>query len=271
MDHHCVQDQVNEANIRRVAKIMKSVNTEELNKVDQHIKMCMLTHPNIFPSRMSVLTHLFIVGGNGYRWTKNGALENPYDGDLKAGNVKMDYSDLDESKKKHENLIAQCGDQKELASQVLAAQRCRIERDYLLRRHIEQNIDTYAKKHVGSENDNPGVNWLKDFAPEYSKFSLSSDGFEKMPEVIEKDWALAGEEIFKIALDAIKREIQFHSPFFKWETADPIWVEKHNQIQNILERLDQFTGTAKRNKELLSIAGVRTDDAMKSKSAPKPT
>jgi hypothetical protein len=62
-----------------------------LSLMDQFIVRAMLSYPSIFPTRESVLTHAFLVLGNGYDWNKKGWLDDGCRDSLSR--VRMSYED----------------------------------------------------------------------------------------------------------------------------------------------------------------------------------
>lgn len=59
-----------------------------LTHMDEFVRRSMLGYPSLFPDRASVLSHTFLVLGNGIEWEQNGRIQLPR-------NTAMRYDDLD--------------------------------------------------------------------------------------------------------------------------------------------------------------------------------
>lgn len=240
-------------------------NAIKLNKVDEHIKAMMLMYPSIIPSRFAALQQLFLSNGNGYEWNDKGELANRFDPPSHKTPGVMDYSDLDKRREDvEERLEKMCGE--DCCAGLYQAWRCRLEHEYMVRRHIEANIDIYATRHVHGEETQYDVARIKHFDPDWCVLSLSYS--HKFPEMMDKDWALAAEEAMTIARGAIYRELYMYSDNFSREKADPKWLAAYDKIGLILDRLDKFTGTKRRiaeDEKLVSelIAEIKKQESSK--------
>lgn len=120
-------------------------------KIDEHIKRMMLNYPGIFPSRVECWKHLFVGNGTGYEWNKKGerVYSSQYD-EIKVVPIKLQEikPNLDDS--------------------LFPEYRFGVERENLLRKHTEANIQTVVQEGVSFTTsritlfDLFGMYWIKD-------------------------------------------------------------------------------------------------------------
>ena len=205
----------------------------KLNKVDQHIKSLMLTYPGLFKCRMDVLKHLFMVNGNGYEWDDMGCLAQRMSMNGEVSALNMDFSDLEEEQAELDKQVAD--NPTDALRSYYAAKQARLKRCFAERRIIAEEIDLYAVEHVMREDDKFGVEWLKDFSPNYCV--LSDAPFEKL----DPEWAAAAEEALMVARNALWRVLGMYSDHFSCERADRALLEKYDEINGLLDKLGVVT------------------------------
>lgn len=162
-----------------------------MNKVDLHVKRLMLRAPTIFPSRWSVLQHIFLHIGTGYGWTGKGVMASIYDRDQTMPES-MDMSDLDEPPMRGH-------DRPEMA-QFVAVDRVRLGQKKLLREYIAANIDVYASSLE-----------LGDATVAYSILpsSLAHSPLGQVPKEgpLDREWALAADAVATKLLGELSRRL----------------------------------------------------------------
>lgn len=216
-----------------------------LNEVDLVIKSMMLTYPSIMPSRFAALRQIFLTGGNGMEW-ENGRLVNIFK--RERMDTVMDNSDLEERIKKNEEDLAKSPDRV-----FYEKYRLMYEREMMIRKHIEANIDIYATEHVMNDDDKHGVEWLKHINPDSIPLRLERDYGASFPDEMHPDWAEAAEETVRIAIRSLWIELGF--PYLdKGEELDrskanPVLLKKYEGFKAILEALDKFTHWKERERE----------------------
>ncbi|MGO3701160.1 MULTISPECIES: hypothetical protein [Halomonadaceae] len=203
-----------------------------LNSVDEHIKGMMLSCPGLFPNRLAALKHLFMVNGNGYAWNENGELVG---GNDQPPCGAMDYTDLYERQEKLARDVATTRDP--LFAQLNATRQAAMRRDLSVRKLVEQDIDLYASEHVMGEELQRGVDWLAHFNPRACVMQDAPYGH------LHPEWAAAAEEVFEIARSAIRCHLGMYSPHFNRDNASHYWLQIDHQLMEILDKLDQTTGT----------------------------
>lgn len=218
-----------------------------LNSVDTHIKGMMLSCPVLFPSRLAVLKHLFMVNGNGYAWNESGELVN---GNEQAPCVAMSFTDLYERQEK----IARDNDP--IFAKLNATRQAALRREFSVRRLVEKDIDLYASEHVMGEDLPLGIDWLAHFNPSACVMQDAPYGH------LHPEWAAAAEEVFEIARSAIRCHLGMYSPHFKRENASQYWLQIDHQLVTILDKLDQTTGTKAHRARQTEIAKTIIDNLL---------
>lgn len=215
----------------------------KLGKVDQHIKSMMLTYPTLFKSRFAAMKQLFMSNGNGYEWDASGCLVPIFEC---AYLTAMDYSDLEER-------TAEIAD--ELAKQpsdgmhtFYSCQKAALTRHLTERKLIEEEIDLYATEHVMGENEQFGIEWMKDFDPRWCAMRDAPFG------ALDPEWAAAAEEMIKIARTAIWRHLGMYHDDFDRELANEKWLGMYEKLGTILDKLDLTTGSKQRAAKRQEIA-----------------
>lgn len=214
----------------------------ELNKVDQHIKDVLLTYPTLYNSRFSVLNSIFMRMGNGYEWNARGELTCDSNKPLMQ---KMDFSDIEESKQIIDQDLALNRQGKIGRSHASSA--ARLMRKIVERRLIEAQIDLYAVEHVMQEDQQFGVEWLKNFNPKWCLLRDAPFGS------IDPDWAAAAKEFASIARVAIFRHLCMYHEDFDRANADEKWLDVFDQLEVIIDKLNLNTETKKREAEILEL------------------
>lgn len=167
--------------------------TITLNKVDQHIKKCMLLYPNSNSTRFSVLCHMFMVNGNGYKWDKTGCLVE-ISPSFDRNPCEMYYDDLLSPAPEFTN-----GPGMELIADSF---RVRNELALLNRKYIEENIDILCRVNISDKELT--YNDLDHFDPEWS--ILGQIPFD----IIDTDWNNAALEIIGNILYAFNVVFNLH-------------------------------------------------------------
>lgn len=219
----------------------------KLNKVDAYIKSSMLNYPTLFKSRLSVLVQLFLTNGNGMEWV-DGALVSRF-GEERT-RTEMDFSDLTERNAENEAEIAKLEGEEhgEYMLPLFLKRRAQLKREIADRQAIADDIDLYAVEHVMDEDDKHDAGWLKHIDPNWTMLALNNN-YHEFPEVMDPDWAAAAEEIVKVAVQSLWRELGMYSEHYKEENADPVLLKKYRGFVEIENALDKFTGTKARTAE----------------------
>lgn len=207
------------------------------NEVNRRIKQSMLNFPSIMPSRLAVLTQLFLANGNGMDW-KDGRLVDRHPSDVRDT---MNFSDLDE--REAEVVMEMSSLEGSSMREFLQVRKIGLDRERMVRQHIADNIDLYAANHVMGDDVIYNAEWLRHIDPHWT--ALSPNNF---PNVMRPDWAAAAEEITRIARNSLWRDLGMYSEHFNEGKADPAKLEKYKGFCAILERLDQFTGWKERER-----------------------
>jgi hypothetical protein len=232
----------------------------KLNKVDRHIKTMMMTYPAIYPSRIAVLQHIFLVNGNGFDWGSDGCPTMSSYGVPAV--TAMDYSDLHQRISTVKEDIAR--ETLEPMSVLLNVRHARLHRELANRQMVEDDIDLYATNHVMQENLNFNASALKHFSTDWCLLSP-----RRFPQVMDRDWALAAEEMMNIAQQAIFRELGIYSPHYKEENADEKLLKMYREIGTILDKLNQFTGSKDKQAELNELSSRLIDEILAEEAAAK--
>lgn len=223
----------------------------ELNEVDQHIKAMMLNYPTLFRSRLSALQHLFMSNGTGYEWNSEGELACVFDTHHRAT---MDYSDLEERQHEVDQELAK--DAEGSIYRLYASRAAALKREFAVRKLIETDIDLYATEHVMGENTQYGVEWMRNFDPQWCAMRTAPFG------AIDLAWALAAEETMEIARSAIYRHLAMYHESFDRDKADPKWLRLYDQLGIILLKLDDTTGTKQRKAKLNELSMKIIDEIL---------
>lgn len=227
---------------------MRNRHKPNLNKVDRHIKLVMLNYPMLYPSRFSVLRHLFLCNGNGYFWNENGCIEC-IDAD-RTLIEQMDYSDLEEREQQlHEDIHRD----KDSALGSLWSQRYvelkRLRSDRAL---IERDIDMYAKYHVMGEDQLYDTYQVRNFKPDYC--IMTAAPYAKM----DKEWGQAAVETFGIVARAYWRELGYPADVPE-EKMDAALMAVYRRVLAILDELEGVTKWRTTALELRKKAAVALD------------
>ena len=231
-----------------------------LNKVDSHIKRMLLSYPTLFKSRMDALSHQFLVNGNGYEWDDAGGLSSIGD---PIRPLKMRFDDLDERQAELDRSIA--SDCHHSMAALFAARQAAIRREYSERLLIEAEVDLYATEHVMGENNKEDADWLRHYCPDYS-------AVQRAPlDRIDKEWALAAEEVLEAARLSLWRALAMYSEHFTRERADTSLLEKYDKTLTLMKRLDLVTGTSARTAKRAALTGRIIDEIIEEENHTCPT
>lgn len=202
-----------------------------LNKVDQLIKAVMLTYPVSYKSRMAVLKRIFL-DGTSFGWDAAGCPDLYYFGDLRS---EMDFGDLDQQRQEVEaELAEENGASMEL---YYAGRGVALKRQYADRELVSTYIDILAVEHTQGEDAPTNANLVFDFR--IGQNLLHSAPYHSM----DKDWALAAEEVLTAARHGISGSLGMPFGHFNPETADKRLLQIHGLLTQYLDQLDGVTGT----------------------------
>jgi hypothetical protein len=202
-----------------------------LNKVDQFIKAVMLTYPISYKSRMAVLKRIFL-DSTSFGWDAAGCPDLSYFGGLRS---EMEFGDLDQQCQNVEAAMAgEC-----CASMALhyAGRAVALKRQYADRELVSTYIDILAVEHTQGEDAPMNANLVDDFR--IGQNQLHSAPYHSM----DKDWALAAEEVLTAARHGISVSLGMSSWRFNPETADMRLLHIHRLLTQYLDQLDGVTGT----------------------------
>ncbi len=131
----------------------KRAREDALTPLARLIKRAMMTYPSIFPTRLSVLSHCYLVGGNGVYWQNGRMTVMTGGGPIRDPDV-MNYEGLDiEERMAHFSEVLvdrpdEPEDMKETRRGILASIRTkeeeRIAKELAARQAVEANIDFIA-------------------------------------------------------------------------------------------------------------------------------
>lgn len=202
-----------------------------LNKVDQHIKAIMLTYPVSYKSRMAVLKRIFL-DGTGDGWDADGCPDLYFFGGLRT---EMDFSDLDLQRQKIDADLA--GENVSSMELYYAGRAVALKRQYADRELVSTYIDILAVEHTQGEDAPTNANLVADFR--IGQNLLHSAPYHSM----NKDWALAAEEVLTAARHGISVSLGLSSWRFNPEAADKRLLHIHGLLTQYLDQLDGVTGT----------------------------
>lgn len=155
-----------------------------MNKVDQEVRRMMLRYPGIFPNRISCLEHLFLVGGNGYRWTESGELRSMDD---ERDINKMSYNDLDQRlQTMRESQVKYNYTEDDEISRFRIAE---VEQERMNRQFRERHIDLFCQ--FNNMHDALTFERVQHVNLLYTQFADAPYGS------IDPDWLKAAEEIIR--------------------------------------------------------------------------
>ena len=168
--------------------------TQELNKVDVHVKQLMLGFPSSYPNRMSVLASELLNPGGGYYWNALGELDCHYPSS-KSTATKMDMRDANaELKTAKTELQGALGTSGEALAQRRLAD---AQLECIQRRHRAQNIDAYVQKYELAEPTHADLLHHLD-----TLYTLDNTVLGHVSDVphLHLDWAYAVEEVVTACL-----------------------------------------------------------------------
>ena len=210
--------------------------TTELNPVSQVVKQIMLTYPNSFKARMDVLKSIFIEGGC---WALNdsGAPDLTSFGPLAT---EMDFTDL----------------QQQARPEMSAGQTVALKRRFMERRFIDANIDVLASEHCNGEQ-NPSDDKIT------ASIRLTNSFLEEIDiQLLDRDWALAAEEVIDAALCGLSVKLGRHSPRYNEQAADKHLLQTVAHLQGWMDQLDLLTGSKARRVELERLSNALIDEIL---------
>lgn len=211
----------------------------ELDHVGIAIKRIMLTYPGQFSCRMDVLAAIFL---------------HPTDNELVDGlpdltdfgplQDQMNFSDLDAQVSPADLVAANSTEPgaSYYAGKVLNFKRLRQDREL-----IAKYIDVLAVEHTRGENHPKNTKLTKTFRAN----ACLLDNVDV--QALDKDWALAAEEVVTAAVAGAANELGMYSPFYNHEAASPALIQLHSHLTGYLDKLDHVTGTKARLKSLMEL------------------
>ena len=158
-----------------------------MNKVDLHVKQLMLRSPSMFPTRWSVLEHIFLHIGTGYGWTRQGTVASIYEKKNSPMPSGMDMSDLEHEAELLDESAARFKERGLDDVDFDRKQRVSLGMRRVQREYIAANIDVYASEDLGER----GV------AAKLLPSSLGDTPLGQVPTSgkVDRDWALAADEV----------------------------------------------------------------------------
>lgn len=166
-----------------------------MNSVTTVVKNAMFGAPNVFPSRLSVLSFIFLNSGGGYYWNKKGEADCAYGMPTPA--TTMNMTDLNELMAMTRKSGAGRDQQEHMNFQL-----AELKLQKLQRKHIADHIDLYANNRNTFDDFS-----LSDVDPLSMTSNLSGTLLGSLSQVkkLNKDWAMAADEIATISLKAVKK------------------------------------------------------------------
>jgi len=202
-----------------------------LNKVDQIIKAVMLTYPVRYKSRMAVLKRIFLDDAS-FGWDAAGCPNLYYFGELHS---EMDFSDLDQQREGVEaGLVEESGPS---MANYYAGRAVALKRQYADRELVSTYIDILAVEHTQGEDSPTNANLVDEFRNGLNLLHMAP--YHSM----DKDWALAAEEVVTAARHGISGYLGMPFAHFSPRTADKRLLRIHALLTQYLDQLDSVTGT----------------------------
>lgn len=208
----------------------------QLNAVSQAVKQIMLTYPNSYKSRMDVLKSIFIEGGC---WALNdtGAPDLTNFGPLAT---EMDFADLEQLAR----------------PEMSAGQTVALKRRFMERRFIDANIDVLASEHCNGEQ-NPSDDRIT------ANHRLNNSFLEEIDiQLLDRDWALAAEEVIDAALCGLSVKLGRHSPHYNEQEADKHLLQTVAHLHGWMDQLDLLTGSKARRTVLERLSDELIDEIL---------
>jgi len=208
----------------------------QLNAVSQAVKQIMLTYPNAYKSRMDVLKSIFIEGGC---WALNdtGAPDLTSFGPLAT---EMDFTDLEQL----------------AGPEMSAGKTVALKRRFMERRFIDANIDVLASEHCNGEQ-NPSDDRIT------ANNRLNNSFLEEIDiQLLDRDWALAAEEVIDAALCGLSVKLGRHSPRYNEQAADKHLLQTVAHLQGWMDQLDLLTGSKARRTVLERLSDELIDEIL---------
>lgn len=208
----------------------------QLSAVSHAVKQIMLTYPNTFKSRMDVLVAIFI-GGSCWALNDSGAPDMTSFGPLAT---EMGFTDLEQ-----------------LAGPEMSdGQAVALKRRFMDRRFVDANIDVLASEHCNGEQ-HPGDDRIT------AGNCLSNTFLEEIDiQLLDRDWALAAEEVIDAALSGLSVKLGRHSPHYNEESADKQLLQTVALLEGWMVRLDQLTGSKARRAEIERLSDALIDEIL---------
>lgn len=211
-----------------------------LNNVDALVKGVMLTFPSQFTCRMDVLQAIFLEPCEA--GLEAGSPDLACFGDLRT---EMNYSDLDALQSHCDIVEANNGGPGAAfhAGRLINYKRLRQDRDL-----VAEYIDVLAVEHTRGEKF-PTSSKLT------QRFRVNGCLLDSVDiTALDKDWALAAEEVVTAALCGLAYELGMASPFYKSESSPTKPLAMHRHLKAYLDQLDIVTGTKARLAEMEVLA-----------------
>ena len=211
---------------------MSGTETVELNAVDQLVKNRLLESPGVFGSRLSVLSYVFFVGGDGYSWKPDGTLGSRYP---ETPITEMYFADLDRPSVPTSALDAKID--KFLAG-FEPFKQARKKRLRAIRTLMAEDIDLYAKHNI--MDDTLHVDSLR---IHFGLFELDDGLIATAPfEILNHDWARAMMELLNAARETLRESLCMRDTSFSRETADQKLLGYYDKVEGLLGKVAKVPG-----------------------------
>ena len=175
--------------------VVYSCEKSTMNRVSTVVKNAMLGAPGLFPTRMSVLSFIFLNSGGGYHWSKKGEPDCIYGMPKPA--EKMNMADLNEliACTKETGITVGIPEKMNFQLAELKLQKLRL-------KHVADNIELYAQ-HPSDAHANVKISDIPILSTN-SNLAGTLLGALDEPKKLDKDWAEAADEVAWACLKAVK-------------------------------------------------------------------
>lgn len=221
-----------------------------MDSVSTTVKNAMLGAPSIFPTRLSVLSFIFLNSGGGYHWNKKGEADCIYG--MPKPTDTMNMADLNE-----QMASAKKRGEEQQTSPNMNFQLAELKLEKIKRKHVAEHIELYSQR---------SDIFAKVSMSDMSMLSMTSDlagtlfGTLYEPKKLNKEWANAADEVASACLKAVRAAKADGSLPPHMKTMEASLVKALDTLEPITHRRENTAKAA------LSIQGIwdelKMDDAL---------